>query len=69
MVRIWCTLLFRATRGKGRTGSSLLESQSTGAGGWHLASYPVRTSKRYEPAAASARKSQPGTLGTHRAAR
>ena len=63
LVRIWCTFLFRATRGKDRTGSPSLEGQSTRADGWHLASYPVRTSKRYERAAASAKKSQPGTFG------
>ena len=56
------TFLFRATRGKGRTGSSSVECQPTGADGWHLASFPIRTSKRYELSAASAMKSEPGTL-------
>jgi hypothetical protein len=30
----------RATRGKVQTGSCSVESQSTGADGWHLESYP-----------------------------
>jgi hypothetical protein len=55
--------LFRATRGKDRTGSSSVESQSATADGRHLASYPIRTSKRYEQTAVSAMKSQPGTCG------
>jgi len=64
VVWILCLFLFRATRGKDRTGSSSVESQSTGAAGRHFASYPVRSSKRYELTAVSAMKSQPGTSGT-----
>jgi len=63
LVWILYLFLFRATRGEDRTGSASLESQSTEADGWHKESYPVRTSKRYEQGAASAMKSQPGTLG------
>ena len=45
---ISCLFLFRATRGEVQTASHSLESQSAGADGWHLVSYPIWTSKRYE---------------------
>ena len=48
LVWISCSFLFRATRGEVQTGSHSLESQSAGADGRHLESYPVWTSKRYE---------------------
>ena len=49
--------------GKVQAGSHSLEGQSAEADGRHFDGYPIWTSKRYEPTAASAMKSQPGTIG------
>src|SRR5450631_3248753 len=54
LVWILCLVLFRATRGEVQTGSNSLESQSTGADGWHLESHSIWTSRRYELTGASA---------------